>query len=122
MLKIGTHTYQMCGILCVFGMYYNVPSGKLTHRGPDDTHVKSFGTCSMEFSRLAINDQSNLGMQPFRNTKGMLVCNGEIYNWRSLAAEYGIKNNSGSDCEILGELYNIFCNQPRRKNMLCRDA
>ncbi len=88
----------MCGILCVFGMYYNVPSGKLTHRGPDDTRVKSFGTCSMEFSRLAINDQSTHGMQPFRNTKGMLVCNGEIYNHREFPVESRV---GSSDCECI---------------------
>jgi asparagine synthase (glutamine-hydrolysing) len=36
--------------------------------------------CWMEFSRLAINDLSNSGMQPFLNNGKMLVCNGEIYN------------------------------------------
>jgi asparagine synthase (glutamine-hydrolysing) len=34
----------------------------------------------MEFSRLAINDLTSTGMQPFTSHKGMLVCNGEIYN------------------------------------------
>lgn len=33
------------------------------------------------------------------------VCNGEIYNWKELSARYGLVNKSGSDCEILGNLW-----------------
>jgi asparagine synthase (glutamine-hydrolysing) len=85
---------------------------KLKARGPEGTrtgYVPGMGT--LGFTRLAINGLDTAGMQPMNSGDLTWVCNGEIYNWRSLAAEYGIKNNSGSDCEILGELYNIFCNR-----------
>jgi asparagine synthase (glutamine-hydrolysing) len=88
----------MCGILCVFGKHDATQTGKLSHRGPDKTHVKSFGKCSMEFSRLAINDQSDDGMQPFIGKKGMLMCNGEIYNHREFPVESRI---GSSDCECI---------------------
>jgi hypothetical protein len=34
----------------------------------------------MDFYRLAINDLTEAGMQPFVKDKEMLICNGEIYN------------------------------------------
>jgi asparagine synthase (glutamine-hydrolysing) len=70
----------MCGILCVLGETSEVQLGKLSHRGPDGTATLVLGRCRMEFSRLAINDLTSTGMQPFTSRKGMLVCNGEIYN------------------------------------------
>jgi asparagine synthase (glutamine-hydrolysing) len=44
-----------------------------------------------------------------RNEDRTWICNGEIYNWQELSTEYGIHNISGSDCEVLGELYEAFC-------------
>jgi asparagine synthase (glutamine-hydrolysing) len=34
-----------------------------------------------------------------------VVANGEIYNYRSLAAQYGVPLATGSDCEVLAPLY-----------------
>jgi asparagine synthase (glutamine-hydrolysing) len=48
-------------------------------------------------------------MQPMRRGEVVWVCNGEIYNWKALATQYGLSNTSGSDCEIIGELYERFC-------------
>ena len=67
--------------------------------------------CTLGFTRLAINGLSSAGMQPMQRKGLSWICNGEIYNWRSLATEYGLANTSGSDCEILGELYEKFCEQ-----------
>jgi asparagine synthase (glutamine-hydrolysing) len=53
----------------------------------------------MDFYRLAINDLSPAGMQPFTYDDIMFVCNGEIYNHRELTP---IKNKSVSDCECIG--------------------
>ena len=78
-------------------------------RGPEGTrlqHIRGVGT--LGFTRLAINGVES-GMQPMERDDRTWICNGEIYNWKALAAEYGIENRSGSDCEILGDLYNIFC-------------
>ena len=59
------------------------------------------------FHRLAINDLSSDGNQPFISNDGntILVCNGEIYNYKQLASEYQIELTSNSDCEIIMQLY-----------------
>jgi asparagine synthase (glutamine-hydrolysing) len=92
----------MCGILCVFGTSNVVTSSFLTHRGPDGTLDKTLGVCWMEFSRLAINDLSSNGMQPFIQNNKMLVCNGEIYNHLEFDSE------STNDCKCLVPLIEEF--------------
>lgn len=87
----------MCGILCIHGKTHNLTSGSLSHRGPDDINSYTIGECFMEFSRLAINDQSNNGMQPFVSRDSMLICNGEIYNHKI----FDSNNKSVSDCECI---------------------
>jgi asparagine synthase (glutamine-hydrolysing) len=88
----------MCGILAFFGEEVEVSSYLLTHRGPDDYRTKTLGKCRMDFYRLAINDLTDAGMQPFRQGDQMLVCNGEIYNHRDHLTGY---EKSKSDCEVL---------------------
>jgi asparagine synthase (glutamine-hydrolysing) len=51
----------------------------------------------MEFSRLSINDLSLNGMQPFVSKKGMLMCNGEIFNHK-------LFSNHQNDCACLIDL------------------
>lgn len=89
----------MCGILCIFGEERDVPRGVLSHRGPDDYATRTMGRCRMDFYRLAINDLSSAGMQPFVYEDMVYVCNGEIYNHKELT--YG-NTKSSSDCECLG--------------------
>jgi len=83
----------------------------LKARGPEGTRVAHFGgTGVLGFTRLAINGLNDAGMQPmYRGENLAWVCNGEIYNWRALAKQYELNNVSGSDCEVLGELYERFC-------------
>jgi asparagine synthase (glutamine-hydrolysing) len=57
----------------------------------------------MDFYRLAINDLTDAGMQPFVGEKSMLMCNGEIYNHKIF--RYGFEKSS-SDCEILLPMVN----------------
>jgi len=66
-------------------------------------------SCTIGFTRLAINGLNEVGMQPMQRGQVSWICNGEIYNWKELAIQYDLKNRSGSDCEILGELYETFC-------------
>ena len=88
----------MCGILVLFGEEVETASYALSHRGPDDYCTKTLGRCKMDFYRLAINDLTSAGMQPFKQGKHMLVCNGEIYNHK----RFRTGNEIGtSDCEIL---------------------
>ncbi len=74
---------------------------------------------ALGFTRLAINGLNEAGMQPFEWTapdgsKYAWVCNGEIYNWKELAADFGLeaKLKSGSDCEIIGPLYHRLKDRP----------
>ena len=89
----------MCGILCLFGEARDVPKNILKHRGPDDYASKTLGLCQMDFYRLAINDLSPAGMQPFKYDDIMFMCNGEIYNHKELTYENA---RSTSDCECIG--------------------
>jgi asparagine synthase (glutamine-hydrolysing) len=88
----------MCGILALFGEEVEVSSYLLSHRGPDDYRTKTLGKCRMDFYRLAINDLTPAGMQPFREGDEMIVCNGEIYNHREFRTG---NEKSASDCEII---------------------
>ena len=88
----------MCGIFALFGDEVEVSSYLLSHRGPDGYRTKTVGKCRMDFYRLAINDLTEAGMQPFREGNEMLVCNGEIYNHREFRTG---NEKSKSDCEVL---------------------
>lgn len=76
-------------------------------RGPDMTRIVETEKGVLGFHRLAIMDLHESGMQPFTLNGNYLVCNGEIYGFRSikkaLATEYTFK--SDSDCEILLPMY-----------------
>jgi len=88
----------MCGIITLFGSEVDISSNLLTHRGPNDYRTNTVGKCRMDFYRLAINDLTDAGMQPFVQNKSMLVCNGEIYNHKEFRT--GDKKGT-SDCEVL---------------------
>ncbi len=88
----------MCGILALFGDEVETNSYALSHRGPDDYCTKTLGRCRMDFYRLAINDLTPAGMQPFKKGKHMLICNGEIYNHKRYRT--GIEEGT-SDCEVI---------------------
>lgn len=76
-------------------------------RGPDMSRVLDTPAGRLAFHRLAIMGVEESGMQPFTLNGNSLVCNGEIYGFRSLKEL--LKNEyefvSGSDCEILLPLY-----------------
>lgn len=74
-------------------------------RGPDATAIHEPRGNLIIFHRLAINDQSFDGMQPMSKGSVTMVCNGEIYNWRELVAKHNLTLRSGSDCEVVLELY-----------------
>ena len=110
----------MCGIFASYGeatcLCECQPSqADVTHalnqlkaRGPEGTQLMLPAVhVNLGFTRLAINGLSDCGMQPFTSLQGSLhvVCNGVIYNHAALAAKYNIPNTSGSDCEVLGPLF-----------------
>lgn len=80
--------------------------GSILHRGPDDSGVWSQGPVGLANARLAILDLSQAGHQPMRSDDGrfVLVYNGELYNFRALAAELerlGHEFRSTSDTEVV---------------------
>jgi len=78
-----------------------------SHRGPDKTIFVNDTTRAWGFHRLSINGMDSSADQPFQLKNCRLICNGEIYNFRSLIAEFGLESEykSGSDCEIIIHLY-----------------
>jgi asparagine synthase (glutamine-hydrolysing) len=103
----------MCGIWARLGekpekesVEYHV--NKLVARGPEGTQIREGDGWSLGFTRLAINGLNEEGMQPMSFGSTTYVCNGEIYNWKDLANRYAVENTSGSDCEVLGELWEEF--------------
>ena len=103
----------MCGIWASIGVAATDQAllhglKHLKARGPEESSFIDVSGATLGFTRLAINGLNYDGMQPMQLGDVSWVCNGEIYNWRALAAEYGIETKSGSDCEILGALYNRF--------------
>ena len=100
----------MCGIWALLGE--NFADGRtdtcvktLEARGPEGTHIVALHGATFGFTRLAINGLNPLGMQPMKRGDIWWMCNGEIYNWKELAEEYGLESKSGSDCEVLGPLF-----------------
>ena len=78
-----------------------------SHRGPDKTVFINDDTRTWGFHRLSINGMEPAADQPFHLKNCRLICNGEIYNFRSLISEFELENEykSGSDCEIIIHLY-----------------
>lgn len=78
--------------------------GKL--RGPENSILQTvmintfFG-----FHRLAINGLNPESNQPLCYNDVMLICNGEIYNYKELYEMMDIAPKSGSDCEVILYLY-----------------
>ena len=81
----------------------------LDHRGPDERGFWHDEHAALGIARLSIIDVAG-GHQPVYSSDGSVVavCNGEIYNYRELAAELisqGVILRSGSDVEVIPHLY-----------------
>ena len=79
----------MCGIFCHIGdnvcnlelkQYFE----RIQKRGPDYSILRDINNITLGFHRLAINDLSDSGNQPFFDNNIYLICNGEIYNHKFL--------------------------------------
>lgn len=103
----------MCGIWCYCGTQeYSLDTVKqcveqIKARGPEQTSYDLSGlTWGFGFTRLAINGLSHAADQPFSHQSLEWICNGEIYNHKELAERFNWTLASGSDCEIIGHMYN----------------
>ena len=98
---------------------------KTKSRGPDSTRIVDTGHGWLGFNRLSIMGLTDTGMQPFvyRDKKTLsvsefpegaeyaVVCNGEIYGFRTWKEELirkGYSFISDSDCELLPALYHEY--------------
>ncbi len=103
----------MCSIMCWCSekadlKLFQEGFARTVSRGPDDTRIVNTGQGVMGFHRLAIMGLTAEGMQPFQLGGRVLVCNGEIYGFRSVKEQLEDKGyvfKSDSDCEILLPLY-----------------
>ena len=100
----------MCGFIGTYGFIPNEKLKRLSleslkFRGPDKENSYINDNLWIGFKRLAINDLSDKGLQPFvsEDDNTIIVFNGEIYNYISLKNELiqdGIKLKSSCDGEI----------------------
>ena len=113
----------MCGIAGFFGINKDLPNSyqiknclNLMHnRGPDakGSIIKSFNNKSLVFlhSRLSIIDLSNQANQPLEDDEGILIFNGEIYNYlelKKICLKKKIKFKTKSDSEVLLKMLNLY--------------
>jgi len=101
----------MCGIFAYLGKKYTLKDLEkyfmlIQYRGPDNTHEETLKDGSLfVFHRLMINGLDSLSDQPMRLQNCVLMCNGEIYNYKELIKENGFEYKTNSDCEIIIHLY-----------------
>lgn len=84
-------------------------SKSVQRRGPDKSLACVHPFFFLAFHRLAFNDLSVMGDQPFvfyeDDAVYHMVANGEIYNHVALVKEYGLMPRSSNDCEVIYHLY-----------------
>jgi asparagine synthase (glutamine-hydrolysing) len=102
----------MCGILFSSGAVYSDARflealDLMHHRGPDATGVVRFNQVILGHKRLKIIDLEDRSNQPFysKDSRYILVFNGEIYNFEKLKRDNNINCRTPSDTEVLLELY-----------------
>ncbi len=105
----------MCGIFTLLNNKDDIDKefvieqfNKAQHRGPDNSQVYDQENIFVGFHRLAINGVDSGSDQPILIDNIMLICNGEIYNYKQLYENIGIKAITNSDCEIIIHLYQEF--------------
>ena len=104
----------MCGIFALLnhiGVYNNDIIEreflKGQKRGPETSKldITLNKNAVLGFHRLAINGLNTLSNQPFYINDVILICNGEIYNYKELYNKMAITPKTNSDCEVIIHLY-----------------
>tara|TARA_B110000259_G_scaffold147828_1_gene166719 strand:+ start:26641 stop:28332 length:1692 start_codon:yes stop_codon:yes gene_type:complete len=107
----------MCGIFTIVNSDDNINNDCDTierafyngqSRGPEFSDLNNYDNLCIGFHRLAINGLNDKSNQPFEIDNVVMVCNGEIYNFKQLALENSIKLTTDSDCEIIIHLYLMY--------------
>jgi asparagine synthase (glutamine-hydrolysing) len=112
----------MCGIFALLNIIRQFTSNlqlniihnefmKGRSRGPEFSKLETTTlnkNIILGFHRLAINGLNEKSNQPFYIEGVMLVCNGEIYNYKQLYEYLGIEPVTDSDCEVIIHLYLLY--------------
>ena len=104
----------MCGIVGLFGKEFtendiNNALNTISHRGKDATGIFRVKNGFLGHKRLSIIDLDTRSNQPFISANQHLITayNGETYNYEELKKEFNLFLQTGSDTEVITELYNI---------------
>ena len=102
----------MCGIFSILNNDYTISTDivnnsfiKGKNRGPEFSTLNNYLKLVFGFHRLAINGLNEESNQPIIVNDVILICNGEIYNYKSLYEYIEVEPNTCSDCEIIIHLY-----------------
>lgn len=105
----------MCGIFgiasaeCINNESANDMFYQIKHRGPERSKTVQFPYDGVNyfigFHRLSITGTDTHCNQPFDDNVYIVVCNGEIYNYKHLVNEHDLKLSTTSDCEVILHLY-----------------
>lgn len=105
----------MCGIFSLLNVFNNdVINDKIIaeqfekgkKRGPEFSKLdNSYIKMILGFHRLAINGLNTFSNQPIVYKDIVLICNGEIYNYKQLYKYMEITPETDSDCEVIIHLY-----------------
>uniref|UniRef100_A0AB39JF16 asparagine synthase (glutamine-hydrolyzing) n=1 Tax=Florenciella sp. virus SA2 TaxID=3240092 RepID=A0AB39JF16_9VIRU len=75
-------------------------------RGPEYSKITNIKKdIRFGFHRLCINGLNNISNQPIYSDKCILICNGEIYNYKQLVNSFNLEMKTQSDCEVISLLY-----------------
>jgi len=102
----------MCGIFAIINNDSQLPLEAINKsfmkgngRGPEFSTLQPYYKVLLGFHRLAINGLNNESNQPLVINDIVLVCNGEIYNYKELYHLMQVKPTTESDCEVIIHLY-----------------
>jgi asparagine synthase (glutamine-hydrolysing) len=107
----------MCGIFTLLNSNYETDKQidyevivsqfmKGKKRGPEYSKVETnYLQMILGFHRLAINGLNSLSNQPIVFKDVVLICNGEIYNYKKLYNQMDSTPITDSDCEVIIHLY-----------------
>lgn len=105
----------MCGIFAILNNndtfdkeFITTQLNKAEHRGPDNSTINLSNDNFIGFHRLSINGLDSDSNQPFIMDNIILICNGEIYNYKELYSNIRYKPTTNSDCEIIIYLYKLY--------------
>ena len=101
----------MCGILALLNRAVitarigaNFQKGRM--RGPERSEINAYlSSVILGFHRLAINGITNESDMPLEREGVVLICNGEIYNYKSLYKSMKAAGTTANDCEVIITLY-----------------